>query len=430
MKRIPVYFGLIGLGHVGEGVVKILQENRALIEERLGRPLILKKAADINSQRGAGLNLKKGVFTRHAEEILADPEIKIVVEAIGGVEPARKYILKALSAGKNVVTSNKEVLAKFGSELYRTAAAHKVYLLSEGAVAGGIPILRPLRTSLSADDILEIFGIINGTTNFILSRMEKTGAEFSVVLKKAQVLGIAEANPQDDLSGRDAAYKAAILASHAFKTKINFGEIAFEGITKIEKQDLDYARELGYSVKLLAVLRKIGPDKISAAVYPVFVPLSHQLAKISDHFNAIYVKTNSLGEVMFYGPGAGSLPTGSAVLSDVLEIANLIGKPFDPTVLPVLGRVKKIVPVSELNNQFYIRLWAKDQIGVLEAIAGVFARNRVSIAAVVQKAVIKNNAEIVIITHAVLGKNVLKAVKEIEKLTITVGVKNLLRVGV
>lgn len=430
MKKNVINIGLIGLGNVGAGVVQVLKNNAEIIEQKLGRSLILKKVADINSQKAAGLDLGGSSFTANAGEILSDPEIQIVIEAIGGVEPAKEYILSALGAGKHVVTSNKEVLAKFGADFYRLAREKKVYLLAEGSVAGGIPILRPLRSSLSADEILEVYGIINGTTNYILSQMDETGANFEEVLTVAKSLGIAEANPEDDLSGRDAACKAAILARHAFKTEINFNDIAFEGIRQIEKKDIAYARELGYAVKLLAVLKKEEAGQISAMVYPAFVSLEHQLAKVSRQFNAVYIKAKAVGEVMFYGPGAGSLPTGSAVLSDVLEIANLIGQEYDEQISPVFGAVKKIKNPGEIKNKFYIRLWVADRVGVLEKIAGVFAKNNVSINSVIQKAVFGENAEIVIITHEVLGKNIQSAVKEIEKLPVTVAVKNVLRVGI
>jgi homoserine dehydrogenase len=430
MKREPVKIGLIGLGTVGGGVVKILQNNALLIEERLGRQLILKRVCDLEPKKAKDLGFDEKIFTKDASEIFEDPEISIVVEVIGGVHPAREYILKAIERGKHVVTANKEVLAKHGAEFYRLAAEKKVYLLSEGAVAGGIPILRPLRSSLSAEEIKEVFGIINGTTNYILSQMAATGASFEEVLKVAQTMGIAEANPEDDLSGRDAAYKAVILATHAFRTVINFEKVSFEGISRIEKQDISYAAEFGYTIKLLAVLRQENEQQISVMVYPALVSLNHQLAKVSQHFNAIYVRGSGVGEVMFYGPGAGALPTGSAVLSDIIEIANLSGKEYDPTVLPVSGTVKILKESGEISGQFYLRLWVSDQVGVLEAIAGVFARQGVSIAAVIQKAVVRENAEIVILTHEVKTKNIEKAVAEISKLPTTGSVKNVLRVGI
>jgi homoserine dehydrogenase len=430
MMAKPVYVGLLGLGNVGGGAVKILQENGALIEQKLGRPVVLKKIAEPNREKARLFDLDKSLLTGSADEVLEDKDIEIIIEAIGGVSPARDYILQALEVGKHVVTSNKEVLAKHGREFYEMARAKKTYLLCEGSVAGGIPILRPLRTALSADEIIEVFGIINGTTNFILSRMTESGAHFDEVLAEAQSLGIAEADPDNDLSGRDAAYKAAILAMHAFKTQVDLNDIVFEGIKKIEKQDISYARELGFAIKLLAVLRREGREQISVNVRPVLVPETHQLAKVSGHFNAVYVRGNAVGEVMFYGLGAGALPTGSAVVSDVLEIASLLDKDYEPRVLPFTGVKLQIKSAGECSGQFYLRLWVADQAGVLEKIAGVFARNQVSIAAVVQKAVVGNNAELVVITHSVKQKNIEQAVADLEKLPTTAAIKNTLRVGI
>ena len=319
MQKV-VNIGLLGSGTVGSGVIKVLEMNQRQITERVGAQIKLKTVLvrDTGKQRPQLANYQ---VTADINDIINDPEIDVVVELMGGLHPAREYMLQAMEAGKNVVTANKDVVAQFGKDMFAMAEKHDVDFLFEASVGGGIPIITPLKQSLTANRITEIMGIVNGTTNYMLTKMTEGGSTYDDVLKEAQEKGYAEANPSADVDGLDAARKAAILASLAFNTRVELKDVSVEGITKITPDDIDYAKNLGYVVKLLAVGKDSAENGVDVRVHPVFLPKSHPLASVNGVFNAIYVRGNAIGEAMFYGQGAGSLPTASAVVSDIIDTA-------------------------------------------------------------------------------------------------------------
>lgn len=420
-----VNIGIIGLGTVGSSVIKVLRNNGKLIAEKTGINIRVKKAADIRDRRAvAGKS-----FTKKASEVLNDPDISIVVETMGGTDPARKYILSAIRSGKHVVTSNKEVIAKHGSQIMAAAAKAGVNVLFEAAVCGGIPILHPIRECLAANRINEISGIVNGTTNYILSKMTNEGISFDAALKQAQKKGFAEANPKMDIDGSDAAYKAAILASVASGSFVQVDDIYREGIANIAPEDIEYAKEIGYVIKLLAVI-KISGNEMEVRVHPTLVEKEHPLAKVSDDFNAVFVKTDAMGDAMFYGKGAGGLPTASSVLSDVIEIAKDLGGCCGPE--PYIPRTRKLrmKDIGEVRSRYYIRLEAPDKPGVLSGISGVFAKKKVSIQEVVQKESKGSVAQIVIILDENREKDIQDALKAIKKLPVVKKICSVIRVGI
>jgi homoserine dehydrogenase len=341
---------------------------------------------------------------------------------MGGVNPARKYVLAALNAGKHVVTANKELLAHHLPELAAAAAKNGVSLRFEAAVGGGIPILNTLRDELAGNRIDEVYGIVNGTTNYILSKMTAEGREFSAVLKEAQKLGYAEANPKADIEGYDAAYKAALLASVAFGAKVRLGSVYREGIEKITAEDIDYAYDIGYVIKLLAVARRISGE-LDVRVHPALVPFAHPLANVSANFNAIYVKGVPVGELMFYGPGAGGDPTSSAIINDILATAN-----YELRMTNYELRNYPIRNIDEIESRYYIRLQAQDRHGVLAGISRAFADKKVSIAAVTQKETVGRTATIVIMIHQTTEKNLKAALAAIKRLSLVKTVSNVIRI--
>ena len=422
-----INIGLLGFGNVGEGIVTILNENSSLIEERTGISLKLKKVCDIDMGRKRAVLLERSLLTSDAYELINDPDIQIIIEAIGGIEPAEKYILDAIAKGKHVVTPNKEVIAKNMEEILDAASDKKVAVLFEGAVGGGIPILSALRESLVANKIEEIFGIVNGTTNYVLTKMEE-GKDFNSALEEAKRLGYAEANPTLDIEGLDASYKAVILAAVGFNAKVNLEDVSVQGISKITLEDIQFAKEIGYKIKLLAIAKMVGGE-LEVRVHPTLIPASHPLANVRDNYNAIYVKGDAVGEIMFHGLGAGGLPTASAVVSDVLSIAKgLVHGAASPSFKIPLKKIK-IRKIDDTKNRYYIRLKAPDRFGVLAGISGAFSEKKVSIQAVVQKETVGDTATIVIILHEEKEKNVMDAIKKIEELPVVKEVCNVLRVG-
>lgn len=413
-----VKVGLIGFGTVGKGVVRVLQENAAVIRERLGFPLVLARIADQDTTSDRGVAVDPALLTTDARGLIEDPAIPIVVELIGGLSPAKEFILEALRRGKCVVTANKALLAHAWEEVFGAAADGGGALGFEASVGGGIPIIRGLREGLAANRIQSIHGIINGTTNYILSRMTDEGLEYGSVLKKAQELGIAEADPTLDVDGHDAAHKLAILASLAFGTRVHIGQVHTEGIAKITKTDIAYARELGYVIKLLAIAKDAG-GPIEVRVHPTLVPARFLLATVGGAFNAIYVRGDAVGPTLFYGLGAGSLPTASAVVGDVMELARRVraGKGAPPPPAVALAPTREILPLDEVSCPCYIRIQALDKPGVLAAVAGILARNEISIASVIQKEREKGRAvPIVLMTHEAKGAAVRAALDEVGKL--------------
>ncbi|MCX5751162.1 MAG: homoserine dehydrogenase [Candidatus Saganbacteria bacterium] len=419
-KKDSIKVGILGFGTVGSGVYKVLTENKDAIAEKSGRKIEVKKIAEVRPT-----DLHKGLVTKDATDVVSDPEISVVIETIGGVGPARYFVLQAIKNGKHVVTSNKELIAKFGAEIFKAAKEKGVGVLFEGAVGGGIPILWNLRECLAANQINEVYGIVNGTTNYILSKMTEEGVEFEVALRQAREKGFAEANPKMDIDGLDAAYKAVILASVAFGVDVDPKKIYVEGISKITQEDISYAAEIGYVIKLLAVVKSLG-KKVEVRVHPTLVPMVHPLASVDGPFNAIYVKGDAVGELMFYGRGAGSLPTASAVVGDVINITkHCCGFPVS-----IPSKKIELASMEEISSRYYVRLTAADRHGVLSGISGVFAGEEVSIQTVVQKENVGKNATIVIIIHSVKEKNLNRAIAKIKKLSVVKEVCNVIRVGI
>ncbi len=421
IKKDRVVIGLIGLGIIGTGVVRILQSNKEIIEKRLGASLELKKIADLDVQRDRGLSLPKGLLIDDAQAIIDDPEIDVVVELIGGEHPARELILDALKKGKHVVTAKKDLLAKYGEELLLAAETAQVDLCFEGSVGGGIPILRALKEGLNANRIESIYGIINGTTNFILTKMFEEGKGFKESLAEAQKRGFAEADPTLDIEGIDSAHKLAILINLAFGTPVALSDIYTEGISKVSALDMEFAKEFGYVIKLLAIAKK-GDEMVEARVHPTMVPKDYLIATVKGAYNAIYVQGDSVGKTLFYGQGAGSLPTGSAVISDLIEIGRniLVG---GPTRLPASAYPLKqrsplaIMPIENIESLYYLRFMVRDQSGVLSKIAGILGDHQISISSVIQKGRKKDGAvPLVMMTHRAQEKNVQQALTTIQEI--------------
>lgn len=422
MKQINV--GIVGFGTVGTGTARILIENSKLIEERVGVPVVIKKIADHHIEKERDIKVDPSILTTDANEILNDPDIDIVVELIGGYGYAKEFILKAIEKGKHVVTANKALLAIHGDEIFKATYKKGVDIGFEASVGGGIPIIRAMKEGLVANRIESIYGIVNGTTNYILTKMTAEGQNFGDVLKVAQEKGYAEADPTFDVEGIDAAHKLAILISLAYGVKIRFEDIYTEGISKITPLDIEFAREFGYKIKLLAIT-KDDDGKIEARVHPTMLKEDAMLAKVDGVFNAIYVTGNAVGSTMFYGRGAGMMPTGSAVVSDIVDIARNILKNQHQRVQP-LGcselyiKDAKIKDISETINHYYIRFSAMDSPGVLSRISGVLGENNISISSMIQKGrQIEGGAvPIVMMTHEAREKDVRKALEEIDRLPV------------
>ncbi|MBN2332947.1 MAG: homoserine dehydrogenase [Deltaproteobacteria bacterium] len=422
MKTIGI--GLIGLGTIGTGVARVLKDNADLIAGRLGARLELVKVADLDIVTDRGITFPDGVLTTNVGEVLENKDIAIVIELIGGYEPAKTFIRRALAAGKQVVTANKALLAKHGDELFQLAAASGVDFYYEASVGGGIPIIKVMRESLPANHIISVSGILNGTCNYILSKMADEGRAYTDVLAEAQELGYAEADPTFDVEGIDTAHKLAILAALAFGTPINVDGIHVEGITNVQPVDLEFAQEFGYKIKLLAIAKSYD-NKVEARVHPTMIPQQHMLAKIDGVYNAVYIDADMLGPSLYYGQGAGMLPTASAVIADVIDIARNI-LPASSQRVPFLGSQPQAIktlpylPIEEISCKYYLRFTAHDQPGVLSSIAGILGQHRISIASVIQKG--RNDAggtvPIVMQTHQALERDLQYALKEIASLPV------------
>jgi len=428
MKK-AIGVGLLGLGTVGGGVVEVLATKADSLAEQAGLPLILKKVLvrDVKKRRPVEVDPK--LLTSHAEEVLSHPQVDIVVELIGGESPATKYIKQALANGKHVVTANKEVIAKHGYQLFSLARKHNVDLRYEASVGSGIPLISPFRQDLAANRISAIHAILNGTTNYILTRMAQEGLDFAATLKQAQKLGYAEADPANDIEGTDAAYKLVILSNLAFGTKFTPQDVYREGISNVAARDFLYAREFGYAVKLLAIARR-DDDKVEMRVHPVFVPEDSQLAKVDGVYNAIEVETDLAGKLVFYGEGAGALRASSAVVADVLAIAKNICRGVNNVPELRLDQRVSVRPMSELKTRYYLRLNASDRPGVLSQISKVLGDNSISISSVIQKesSLATQTAIIVIMTYPAREKAMQKALKQLKHLPEVSEVSNFIRV--
>ena len=422
-----VQIALLGLGTVGTGVYKVLKAQKEEISHKVGTEIQLKKILVRNTKKAAEKLDDPSVLTTEWKSILEDPEISVVVEVMGGIEPARSYILDALHAGKSVVTANKDLLASHGKELMDAAAEAKADLLFEASVAGGIPIIRPLKECLAGNQISEVMGIVNGTTNFILTKMAEEGMEFQEALALATELGYAEADPTADIEGLDADRKMAILASIAFHSRVTFADVYTEGITKITATDIRYAKEMGCDIKLLGMAKNT-PVGFETRVQPMLIPSTHPLASVRDSFNAVFVHGDAVDDTMFYGRGAGELPTASAVVGDILDAVRNM-------VFHCRGRIGctcyKEIPMKKMENvssAYFLRMQVENRSGVLANIAGVFGNNNVSISQIIQKSKKKNRAEIVVITDEVKEKNFQDSLAVISGMSAVEEISSMIRV--
>lgn len=424
MKK-TIKIGILGLGTVGTGVAKIIQKNQADIAQRVGANIEIAKALVRNLDKER--ILPKELLTTDANEILDDPSIDIIVELLGGEHPSREYMIRALENGKHLVTANKDVIAKYGKELFDIAEKNNLDVMFEASVAGGIPIIHPLKDCLIGNKIQEIMGIINGTTNYMLTKMTQDNVDYQTVLAEAQAKGYAEADPTADVGGLDAARKIAILASIAYNSRITVNDVYVEGITKISPEDIANARELGYIIKLLGIAKET-ESGVEVRVHPTFIPMSHPMASVNDVFNAIFVTGDAVGDAMFYGRGAGELPTASAVLGDIMEVTRNIQHEAKARILCTCYENKPICPIEETESTFYVRLLAQDEPGVFAKIAGVFAEQQISLNSVIQKRKIDTCAEIVFLTYTVKDAALRRALAKLETLPVIEEISNVIRV--
>ncbi len=432
MSREIINVGIIGFGTVGVGAYQLLESNAEWIAQRVGSRVRVKTVVDVDWRRPRAVTVRPEQRSTSVNELLDDPEIDIVIEAIGGVKPARDFVAQALARRKSVVTPNKELIAKHGAELLNIASEAGVDLMFEGAVGGGIPIIRPMKESLAGDRIQRVIGIVNGTTNYILTAMFQEGRAFDDVLKDAQAQGFAEADPTADVEGFDAMYKIAILASIAYGSHIDVNQIYHEGITKISAADVQYARQLGYEIKLLAIAARVG-EALDLRVHPAFVPNAHPLAAVDGVFNAIFIQSDPVGHLMFYGRGAGSGPTGSAVVGDVIDCARNINHGASGRVPCSCYQTLPIQPISEVVTRYYIRTRVQDQPGVIGKMATIFGKHDVSLTSVFQpmheaSALEDGQAEVVWVTHLVREAKVQAALAALEQLDVVAEIANLIRV--
>ena len=433
MEKRSIGVGLMGLGVVGGQVAKVLLDRAEILAEQVGCPLVLRKIKVLEQDlsRPQAQAMEPRLFTTDEDEFFATAELDIIIEAIGGEEPALRYVKRALSAGKHVVTANKEVIAKYGTELLALAHKQNISLSYEAAAGGGIPLIAPFQRDLVANQIKGIYAIINGTTNYILTRMSCEGTDFASALSQAQKLGYAEADPKDDIEGIDSAYKLAILASLAFQSQIRPEDIFREGISQLESRDFRYAQELGFAIKLLAIAKQ-SDTSIEVRVHPAFVPEYDFLAKVDGVYNAVLVEGDLVGRVTFLGKGAGALPTSSAVIADVVQAARDIVFGVGCRTVWKLESGKAVKPMSEIITRYYIRMNIADRAGVLAQIAGGLSDHNISISSAIQEEAdeLAQTAEIVIMTHPAQEKAMLKALEELDCLEAVKEINNFIRVEV
>jgi homoserine dehydrogenase len=421
-----VKIGLLGCGNVGAALVQLIGQQQAAIQARTGLRLEITAVAVRNMSRERDVSLPDGVLTRDAHAVVVDPDIDLVVEVIGGIEPARELITTALANGKPVITANKELLANIGTELYAAADGAGVDLLFEAAVAGGVPLVRALRESLRGEPIRRVMGIVNGTTNFILTKMTEDGADYGAALAEAQALGFAERDPTADVEGFDAGAKAAIIATIAFGVKVVAGDVYHEGISRVTAHDIAVARRLGYVVKLLGIAEQDQvTGEVGVRVHPAMVPTTHPLASVRESYNAVFIEGGAVGSLMFYGRGAGGMPTASAVLGDVIDAAVNLSQ-HTHGALGTFGRCI-MRPIDETSTEYLISLQVADRPGVLHAVTGVFARHDVSIRAAEQEGNAPD-ARLVFITHVAKESAVQATLRELRELDVVRSVGGLLRV--
>jgi homoserine dehydrogenase len=428
MTPQPVRVGLLGCGNVGAALVELIRTRSDDIAARAGLALEVARVAVRSTTKERSVTLPGGVLTHDAAGVVTDPDIDLVVEVIGGIEPARELTLDALKAGKPVITANKELLANVGAELFAAADLAGVDLLFEAAVGGGIPVIRPLRESLAGERIDRVMGIVNGTTNYILTRMTEAGASYADALSEAQSLGYAERDPTADVEGYDAAAKAAIIASIAFGVRVVAGDVTNEGIAHITRADIDYAAKMGYVIKLLAIAeQRDGPGggEVGVRVHPAMVPAKHPLASVRDSFNAVFVEGAAVGDLMFYGRGAGGFPTASAVLGDLIDAAVNRARGSHASI-GVLGKAR-IRPIDEVETAYYLNIDVFDRPGVLASVAGVFGAHGVSIRSMEQEG-LGDEARQVFITHIAREAAMQATVRDLHHLDAVDRITSVLRV--
>jgi homoserine dehydrogenase len=425
MKKVKI--AILGLGNVGQGVWKILNTNKREIMINCGYEIEVAKILVKDPNKERDVEVPEEVLTTNADDIFDDESIKIVIELLGGMEPAKEYMLRAMRCKKHVVTANKLVLATQGEELFKTAEDEGVLFYYEASVGGGIPIIREINESLTANKIETIVGIINGTTNYILTKMTQEGMDFDTALKEAQDKGYAEADPTSDIGGYDTSYKLAIMASLSFGTKIDTNSIYREGIEKIKPEDIEYAKKFGYVIKLLAIGKETN-KRLELRVHPTMVPKNHPIANVNDSFNAIFIKGNAVGDLMLYGRGAGDLPTGSAVIGDIISILrNNVDLSMANTLKNNLSQ-KQTQSSYETMSAYYIRLNVKDIPGVLGEVAEIFGRHNISILTVTQDSIKNDGVSLVFMTHESLEGNVTKSIESIKSLGKVNAVENIIRI--
>ena len=426
MEQAVRKIALLGMGTVGGGVYEIIERQKEEMPFKIGAALEVVKVLVRNKAKYAD-RIPAEKLTDVWEDVIGDDSIDIVVEVMGGIEPARTYIKAALEKGKHVVTANKDLMAMHGHELLELAGEYHCDLLFEAAVAGGIPIIRPLKQCLAGNNITEIMGIINGKTNFILTKMKEDGMDFGEALQLATDLGYAEADPTADIEGYDAGRKLAIMASIAFHTSVTFDDVFTEGITKITAKDMRYAKEMGCSIKLLGIAKNTETG-IEVKVHPTMIPENHPLAAVNDSFNAVFVHGDAVDDAMFYGRGAGALPTGSAVVGDIMDVARNMLFHCNGRIGCSCYKNLPIKQIGDTTSRYYIRMRLEDRAGTLAAMAGVFAENDASIAILLQKETIENDAEIVVVTHEVAEKKFMDAIKKFSSMEMVKGISSIIRV--
>lgn len=429
MKLVQI--GILGFGTVGSGVVKLIQENGALLEQRLGGRVVIRRIADTDIHRRRNVDVDPTLLTTDATAVLEDPAIDIIVELIGGCDVALRFCREALNRNKHLVTANKALLATHGLELYRSAAAHRVSIGFEASVCGGIPLIRAMKEGLVADRVRSIIGIVNGTCNYILTTMTESKRPFAEVLAEAQAHGYAEANPSLDIDGIDAAHKLQILATLAFGAYVPFDRIHVEGIKQVDASDIEYARELGYRIKLLAIAKQLNGE-LEARVHPALIPEDDLLASVGGVHNAVYIVGDAVGSLMFYGRGAGQMPTASAVVSDIAEIAR--GLLHDPTARgvpppPISDAEAEVKDMAAVRSCYYLRIMAIDKPGVLSRVTGILGSNNISIVSVIQKGRQEQSAvPIVMMTHEAVEGDMQRSLLAINQLDVVSGETVCLRV--
>jgi len=420
--------GLLGYGTVGGGVYNILTTKKEHIERKLGEEIQIKKILVKEKDKKRKYDVDASLLTEDYKEIVEDPQIQIVVELIGGETPTLGYIKEAINRNKNVVTANKLILAKYGRELFQLAKNNNVKVYYEGSVGGGIPIIKTLKESMVANKIQRIYGILNGTTNYILTQMTEKSIDFEEALKEAQSLGYAESDPYFDVSGLDSTYKISILSSLAFESFIDVDSIYVEGIDKIEREDIEIAEELGYTIKLLAIGKRYEEKMLDIRVHPTFISKNNPLSKINGVYNVVQIHGDAVGDIMIYGQGAGEMPTASAVVADIMEAAKSIKYHIENEYS--IGRLNglKLIETDEIENSFYIRLRVNDKPGVFAKIAKAFGDNEVSIASVIQKHRLNPVVPIFLQTHPIKEKKMKKAIASLKELDDVIEIKNIIRV--